>query len=485
MDWHVRFRAAALVLAAAALGGCARDVTSPRTAIAPRLAISGVAGSYVVVFKSTGLPADLGTRMQALGATVTYKHAPTGIAVVAGLDAVGASKLKAAKDVADVEPDFQFTLDQPVAAVETDAPVESPTSQTDPTTALRYYFQWNMRVIHADQAWAAGKLGDPGVTVAILDTGIDYAATDLVGLVDLARSNSFVASDTQYLSLFTGKQSFTDFNGHGTNVATQVSSKAYALAGVTSKTTLLAVKVLNAKGSGTFTSVLQGLLWAADKGADVASMSLGGGFYKSGMGQYVAAVNRAFDYAKQKGMLVVVAAGNDELNLDKDGNLFKTYCAAPHVLCVSATGPGTADGNVDAFALYSNYGRSEIGVAAPGGNYKVENGALVVSAWPWGNDIASWVWSYCSRTKLAWILPDSTPAVGSCAAGNRLTGMVGTSQATPHVSGLAALLVNELGHHRPNVIKQAIMKSADDLGQPGTDPFYGAGRINVARALGL
>jgi len=70
-------------------------------------------------------------------------------------------------------------------------------------------------------------------------------------------------------------------------------------------------------------------------------------------------------------------------------------------------------------------------------------------------------------------------------SGNLLTGFIGTSQASPHVAGLAALIVSKKGHGRPEQIKHIIEKSADDLGQPGTDPFFGRGRINVARALGF
>ncbi|MBV9108937.1 MAG: S8 family serine peptidase, partial [Gemmatimonadetes bacterium] len=68
---------------------------------------------------------------------------------------------------------------------------------------------------------------------------------------------------------------------------------------------------------------------------------------------------------------------------------------------------------------------------------------------------------------------------------NRLSGFIGTSQATPHVAGLAALLMADYGTGNINVIKNKIASSAIDLGQPGTDPFYGRGRIDVASALGL
>src|SRR6185312_3035407 len=114
-----------------------------------------------------------------------------------------------------------------------------------PANATYYFVQWNMRAIHADRAWAAGKIGDAGVTVAIIDSGIDYDANDLNGLVDLSRSRSFVTSDNELRAqYFAGRNDISDFNGHGTNVATQVSSNAVDFAGVTARTTLIGVKVL-------------------------------------------------------------------------------------------------------------------------------------------------------------------------------------------------------------------------------------------------
>jgi len=486
---------AGAVTALAAMAACSPDAPNP---VAPSpsasVAAPSASGRYILVSNSS-FPADLAAQVSKLGGSVERVHNGAGIAVVTGISDASASKLSGIKGVNDVEADMIVSLAAPVAAAEADASStqDVTNSASNPTLASRYNWQWNMRLIGADKAWAAGKLGSSSVTVAILDTGIDYDAPDLLGLVDLSRSTSFIPSDDSITAhFFAGRNVISDYHGHGTNVATQVSSKARALAGVTSKTTLIGVKVLSGQGSGPFSAIMNGVLWAADHGANVANMSLGGSFAKAGNGRFVGITNKVFNYAARKGMLVVVAAGNDGADLDHNGNTQVDYCSAPQVICVSSVGPATAADflsiggtptvGASAPAFYTNYGRSAISVAAPGGNATPD---LAVSAWPWGNDIASWVWSYCSKTRLVFDANGTPVALTSCINGNRLTGYIGTSQATPHVAGLAALIEAEKGISSPAQVKAAIEHSAVDLGQSGTDPYYGKGRISVSNALGL
>jgi subtilisin family serine protease len=261
-------------------------------------------------------------------------------------------------------------------------------------------------------------------------------------------------------------------------VASQVSSNAIGLAGVGARTTLMAVKVLGQGGSGLTSDVLNGVLYAADNGADVANLSLGGSFARTGNRRLIRVISRVMDYARRKGMLVVVAAGNDATDLDHNGDEFDAYCDLQHVMCVSAVGPVTATGSPDVPAIYTNYGRA-VDVAGPGGNFADPG---VISAWPWGQDDISWVWNVCSKTLI--IVVQGTPVM-PCTSGRNLDGFVGTSQATPHVAGLAALMVAQYGKNIPTIIRVLIEGSADDLGRRGRDPFYGWGRINVARALGV
>lgn len=491
---------------AIAIAGCSTDAVAPikaRPGPTFALATSGSSGSYIVLFKANGIPAGFADRVANLGGTLAYANGDAGFASVTGLSDASALQLGAIGGVSDVQADEVVALDNDLATARADVTdLTNPTidSQSNPAGGLRYFFQWNMRLIQADKAWAVGKLGSPNVTVAILDTGIDYDSFDERGLVDLSRSVSFMstyvpatatsvvhpADDTVAKKFFPSRKVITDFNGHGTNVAQQVSSKAFALAGVTSRTTLIGVKVLGSNGVGSFGQILSGVLWAADHGADVANMSLGGAFTKAGNGRLVGAINKVFNYAKQHGMLIVVAAGNSGADLQHNGNGYASFCDSPHVVCVSSVGPVTALLNQDQPAFYSNFGRQAISVAAPGGSADLSSGdgsaahPFPKSPRPWGNDFASWVWSFCAKQTLAGFTAAQVPILAGCQSGRFLTGFIGTSQASPHVAGLAALLIAEFGKGNPNQIKQRMEKTGDPI-----DPAYGRGRINVKNAVGL
>ncbi len=156
-------------------------------------------------------------------------------------------------------------------------------------------------------------------------------------------------------------------------------------------------------------------------------------------------------------------------------------------MCVSATGPTaapTAVGpftNPDAVAPYTNFGRSAISLAAPGGGITTPN---------------AFVSGPCSQTTLAWHQPPR-PSPGAPLPPPVIDGPVcprsrglflvrgaGTSFASPHVAGVAAAVIASSGRGNPSQVRAILQTSSDDLGAPGTDPFYGKGRVNAARAVG-
>ena len=460
---------AALLLGA--LAACSSDRPAPLAPGEPVTAKAAAQGAtkYVVSFKADAVPADFASRVAALGGAVDASYGNVGVAVVSGLSDAAVASLATASSIDEIGADDEFQFLDPAAVTEVAASEDAaPASPTDPTTAVRYPRQWHLRQIEANKAWAAGILGSPSVKVAILDTGIDYLHPDLAGRVDLANSASFVPSDDALVArLFPTRNPVTDLHYHGTHVAATVSSNAILAAGVTSQTTLMAVKVLSASGSGSTAGVLAGVVYAADHGADVINMSLGNRFLystriKGNKDYFNKVLDRAFKYAHSKGVTVVIAAGNESQDLDVK-KTYTPYCSAKHAICVSATGP-TAGGtlgpwvNPDAFAPYSNFGLNEVSVAAPGGN---SGGS---------------VWEACSTSSL--VIPD-------CQRAALVVGLRGTSMAAPHTAGLAALLVAKHGHGKMGVVRSTIERTADDLGAPGEDAYYGRGRINVANALGL
>ena len=470
MRLSVLTSAAALLALAACVESNPVTSTNPpselRYSLSPAATSDVIPGQYLVMFRKNEIPVSFAAEVATRGGSVRASHGKVGIAVVSGLDDAAATALAGRPDVELVSPDELFNVDPIDQVVVAQAPADQIASPAAPATAFFYARQWNMRAVSANTAWSAGKLGSASVTVAILDTGIDYDNFDLNGLVDLSRSTSFLPDEDAFLSsIFPGKHVITDLHYHGTHVASTVVSKAFVTAAVSSRTTLIGVKVCNRNGSCPSSAVLAGVIYATDQGADVMNLSLGGAFDRKASKaakDFAKFIDRTFKYAYKNGTLAVVAAGNEATDLDANGTIYKTYCDSPNVVCVSATGPTASAGvngpwaNIDASAFYTNYGRA-INVAAPGGN---TGGA---------------VWAACSHYSV--VIP-------ICQTGIFTLGAAGTSMAAPHVSGLAALIAAQ-NKHKPKDIRKQLERSADDLGAPGTDPFYGKGRINVARALGL
>ena len=441
--------------------GCTAD--SPTEPAAPAYSTSGVAGAVVVFHDTASIPAAGVDLIESLGGVVSTRLDSIGV-VFAALDA-GALAAVAASDLVQ-----QVGVDREVnwlPGLRIGAPVAAdnftPASHQDPTQVGRWAYQWNMRVIQADQAWADGFFGAPGIKVAILDTGIDYTNRELVGLVDMTLSRSFVPATAA-----PGDQPFMDDHFHGTHVASSVVTNNITVAGVAPHTTLVAVKVLSAAGSGLFEWVTAGIVYAADADANVINMSLGAQLHEQDDAALIETMSRAVRYAERQRTIVISAAGNDAMNIDEP-NVFYAPCELS-TICVSATGPLNQQ-NFDQPAGYTNFGVNGITVAAPGGNTSDTetsvNQDLILGA--------------CSTRT-------TQPTLAPCRASGGPAGYfyafaAGTSMATPHVSGVAAMILAQSPNIPFNALRNKIIDGAEDLGAAGRDDFYGHGRVNVYRSL--
>lgn len=282
-----------------------------------------------------------------------------------------------------------------------------------------YGQQWNLRSINVESAWDETK--GSGVTVAVIDTGISPVP-------DLKDTN-FV----QGYDFVNDRVEAWDDAGHGTHVAgtiAQSTNNNYGVAGIAYEASLMPLKVLGASGGGTVADIAEAIRFAADNGADVINMSLGG----PGESQIM---EEAIDYAYRKGVFLVAAAGNSNQNS-------ASYPARyPHVIGVSALDSAGVK------APYSNFGAG-VDISAPGGS---EAGKILQET----------------------IDPETSEAV--------FAGYQGTSMAAPHVAGVAAL-VKASGIQEPDEILSVLKQSARVIQQ---DPLnhFGAGHLDAAAAVKL
>ncbi|HYX70818.1 MAG TPA: S8 family serine peptidase [Terriglobales bacterium] len=344
--------------------------------------------------------------------------------------------------------------------------------------------QWNLRQIHADQTAAQGIRGN-GVArarVAVLDSGVITDQPDLVPNLNLTLSTSFVPSEPDL------NPPANTFN-HGTHVAGIIAAAVnnYGTQGVAPEAEIVSVKVLGYAGSGSFSWIIEGIDYASGPQvhADVINMSLGAffnikpdapGANKGGWGTLFSALNRAVNEATRRGTLVISAAGNDATDLNSSWGQIPAQSG--NGMAVAATGPlgwavyGDANSNWDRPASYTNYGQSVVNVTAPGGDGAYPGSGLCT---------AGGILNYCFvfdevMSPGGWRIVSGTKRFSYYWA-------AGTSMATPHVSGVAALIVGQYGHMSPAQLKAMIEQSSDDVGKPGADAFSGHGRINALKAV--
>ena len=295
-----------------------------------------------------------------------------------------------------------------------------------------YSSQWSLPKTQTNQSWDVWQ-PQSKITVAVVDTGVDVTHPDLTDVLLRDGSGNAVTYNAQTNSA--SPTAANDDNGHGTHCAGTIAARinnARGVAGVAgwnpavpssgSYVQVLPVKVLGADGSGTDADVAEGIIWAADHGARVISMSLGGA------GSSTTLAN-AVSYARSKNVVVVAAAGNES-------TATKSYPAAyPGVISVAATD------STDTLANFSNFG-DWVKVAAPG------------------------------------------VSIYSTYFGGRYATMSGTSMATPHVAGEVAAILAQNPNLSLSQVETVVVSNVDPyIPYNSRTIISGAGRINVLRAL--
>ncbi len=276
-----------------------------------------------------------------------------------------------------------------------------------------YPQQWGLSKIQAASAWNI-TYGLSSVDIAIVDTGIDGSHPDL--------SSKIVASADCTVSVNCTATSPFDNNGHGTHVAgiaAAVTNNGIGIAGTGYNTSLISVKVLDSSGNGYYSWVANGIVWAADHGAKVINLSLGGSSPSS-------TLSNAVSYAWNRGVVIAAAAGNDNTSR----RLYPAYYS--QVLSVAATD------QTDQKAWFSNFG-SWVKLAAPGVD--------IFSTYNNGD----------------------------------YTTLSGTSMATPFVSGVAGLVFGEHPTWTNSQVRDKIESTADKIS--GTGSYWQYGRINACSAV--
>ncbi|MFJ6138257.1 S8 family peptidase [Kitasatospora sp. NPDC092286] len=455
-----------LATAAPTTPGGSKGAVVASAVTAPGAAAGWVAGTraYLVI----GAPGDTTAAKAAVtanGGTVFASYDAIGVVVAHSASASFAVTLRAVAGI------------QQVGATRTsDVPADAynpalPANPAQATTTLTESNRWDMTQIKADRAWAV-TTGSPTVKVGVLDTGVDDQHQDLAPNFDAADSVScaYGKPDTR-----TG--AWRDVDTHGTHVAGTIAAakNGKGVVGVAPGVKIASVRIAEPSSTLFFAeNTVCGFVWAGDHGFKVTNNS----YYTDpwafncpndpDQAAIIEGVRRAQEYAEGKGSLQVAAAGNSNYDLankttdttspNDSAPVTRTITNAcldiptefPGVVTVAAMGSGSVK------ASYSNYGKGVIDIAAPGG--------------------------------------DGANGVYSTLPGGRYGTKSGTSMASPHVTGVAALIASTNPALTPADIRARLAAQAADVACPVSDSrctgttannaFFGEGQVDALKAVG-
>jgi len=372
--------------------------------------------------------------------------------------------------------------------------------------------QWDMEMLDVEAAHANAT--GAGVTVGVIDGGIDFTHPDLVGHIDEGLSCSFINSTTPTADpaevddgTCSNKAAVQDLQGHGTHVATTIagSINGIGISGVAPDATIVGLKACTIMGYCFADSVAAALRYAGDHRLDVVNLSLFADPYlyycsnEAGQRAIWQSLKSAAAYAQRRGVVIVAAAGNEsqdlghpttddispdyppETNVERDirNNCRVSPAEIPGVVTVSAIG-------VNQLAGYSNVGHG-VDVTAPGGDAVQTPGSTfgrILAGWSSTDQTGQWEGLVAANR-------------GVVDGGGRYVWISGTSMASPHAAGVAALIIEQHPKWSPGAVAAALRSTATPKScpadWPADDPrvcsggatatsFYGAGVVNALAA---
>jgi len=513
---HVRVRHTARLAIAAGVTALLGVMLAPAVSFASPSSGSGMQGvalrgdtfvhTYVVLYKLQDVPQDAARKIVAAGGTVAYRYRKIGVVIARSDDSAFRTNLLAADprvENATSATGFGVPSDfDSYQAADDKAPVQVVRSKPATDAETLSNLEWDMPQIHTPEAHRV-TLGKRNVVVGDIDTGVDITHPDLAANIDYDRSVSCLGGVPDQ-----NPAAWNDDVGHGTHTAGTIAAavNGFGIEAVAPNVKLAAIKAGDVNNLFFPEAVVCAFMWAADKHIDVTNNSYYADPYLFNCPNdpeqraIFKAEQRAIRYAMTQGVTVIAAENNQNMDLanptvDDSSPDFPPGTAVTRpvtkdciivpteiegVVSVSATG------NLRQKALYSNYGHTD--VSAPGGDsffqltLAAPNGR-VLSTWPAAIPATRGVQD-CSVT------PCATYAYQQ-----------GTSMSSPHVAGIAALMISRFGKMTPTAVRAHLKRTADPIACPpnpflagtpfeancsgrlGNNSFYGAGEVNALQAV--
>jgi subtilisin family serine protease len=449
--------------------------TTIQASFAP-VASAGATGTFLVVYKGTAVPSTAEARIQAAGGSLVYSYPQIGVAVATSDDASFGTTLRSSDSSvqgAVATAKFGTRLSDPGATGDAGEQAIDPGTPAPGDDSLSG-LQWDMEQIQAPEARAITG-GSPSVVVGDIDTGIDFTHPDLAANVDFADSVSCVGGVPN-----SDPAAWMDDNGHGTHTAGTIAAakNGIGIVGVAPNVKIAGIKAGNAAGFFFPEAVVCAFMWAGTHHIQVTNNSYFADPWlfncKNDPEQRAIwdAERRAIRFAMNNGTTVVAAEGNEADDLahptmditspDDTTPVPRAITNACAVVPVEVPGVigVTAEGDLELKSFYSSYGMGNADVIAPGGDSILQLTAASAN----GRVLSTWPASLLTVTCLpARRLVD--------ASGATYCYQQGTSMASPHVAGVAALIVSQ-GITNPGAVSARILQTAQPMACPSDLSIY-------------